>query len=211
MNGEYEIKLKPDVKPFNLTTPRRVAILLRDHVKTELDRMEQMDIIEKVDSPTDWCSPMVMVPKGNGKVCICGNFLQLNEATMQEIHQMPTTEETLVNLAGANVCSKLDANSGFWQQKLGEKSKVLTTFTMPWGHYCYKRLPFGISSAPEHFQKTMQRILEGLQGGLCQVDDMLVYRKVKAEHGERLQTVLTCLQVANVTLKPMNANLNMTT
>ena len=109
------------------------------------------------------------------------------------------------------MCSKLDANSGFWQQKLGEKSKVLTTFTMSWGHYCYKRLPFGISSAPEHFQKTMQRILEGLQGVLCQVNDMLVYRKVKAEHGERLQTVLTCLQVANVTLKPINANLNMTT
>ena len=93
MNGEYEIKLKPDVKPFNLTTPRRIVILLRDCVKTELDRMEQMDVIEKVDGPTDWCSPMVMVPKGNGKVCICGNFLQLNEATMQEIHQMPTTEE----------------------------------------------------------------------------------------------------------------------
>ncbi|XP_028514411.1 uncharacterized protein K02A2.6 [Exaiptasia diaphana] len=200
MDGEYEIKLKPDVKPFNLTTPRRIAIPLRDRIQAELDRMERMDVIEKVDGPTDWCSPMVVVPKDNGKVRICGDFVQLNKAILREVHQMPTTEETLANLAGANVCSKLDANSGFWQRKLEEKSKVVTTFITPWGRYCYKRLPFGISSAPEHFQKTMQRILEGLPGVVCQVDDMLVHGKDKTEHGERLNAVLTRLQDAKVTL-----------
>jgi len=113
---------------------------------------------------------------------------------------MPTTEETLAKLAGVQVCTKLDANSGFWQRKLEEKSKLLTTFITPWGRYCYIRLPFGISSAPEHFQKSMQRILEGLPGVVCQVDDMLVYGDDKQNHEERLDAVLKRLQDANVTL-----------
>ena len=137
--------------------------------------MEAMGVIEKVDEPTDWCSPIVAVPKPNGKVRICGNFIQLNKAILREKHPMPTTEQTLGKLAGAKVISKLDANSGFWQWKLKDSSRLLTTFITPWGRYCYMRLPFGISSTPEHFQKSMQRILESLPGVECQMDDIIVY------------------------------------
>ena len=69
------------------------------------------------------------------------------------------TEQTLAKLAGAKIVSKLGANSGFWQRKLSLNSKLSTTFITSWGRYCYRRLPFGISSAPEHFQKIMQKIL----------------------------------------------------
>ena len=77
--GEYNIELKDDATPFNLTTPRRIPIPLLDKVKTELVRMEDLDVIEKVDEPTDWCSPVVVVPKKNGAVRICGDFIQLHE------------------------------------------------------------------------------------------------------------------------------------
>lgn len=86
---------------------------------------------------------------------------------------MPMMEQTLAKLAGAKIVSKLHANSGFWQRKLNHNSKVLMTFITPWGRYCYRRLPFGISSAPEHFQKIMQKILAGLEGMECQMDDIL--------------------------------------
>ena len=167
-----------------MTTPRRMPIPFQDKVKAELERMEPIDVIERVDHPTDWCSPIVVVPKANGKVRICGDFVQLNKAIKREVHQMPTTEETLAKLAGAQVCPKLDANCGFWQRKLDETSKLHTTFITPWGRYCYKRLPFGISSVPEHFQRTMQRILEGLPGVVCQIDGMLVHGAIKDEHNE---------------------------
>ena len=200
MEGEYEIKLTPSHKPFNQTTPRHVPIPLFPKVKEELARMEAMGVIEKGDAPTEWCSPIVVVPKSNGKVWICGDFIQLNKAILCENHPMPTTEQTLGKLAGAKVISKLDANSGFWQRKLKDSSKLLTTFITPWGRYCYTRPPFGISSAPEHFQKSMQRILEGLPGVECQTDDIIVYGANQAEHNERLEAVLIRLQEANVTL-----------
>ena len=112
MDGEYEIKLTPSHEPFNQTTPRRIPIPLLPKVKDELDRMETMGVIEKVDAPTEWCSPTVVVPKPNGKVRICGDFIQLNKAVLRENHPMLTTEKTLGKLAGAKVISKLDTNSG---------------------------------------------------------------------------------------------------
>lgn len=200
MDGVYEIKLDESVTPFNLCTPRRIPIPLLPQVKKELERMEQMGVIEQVDQPTQWCSPIVVVPKRNGSVRICGDFVQLNKAVQREVHQMPTTEQTLAKLSGAKIMSKLDANSGFWQRKLGENSKLFTTFITPWGRYCFTRLPFGISSAPEHFQKAMQRILEGLDGVECQVDDILVFGETQEQHDKRLIAVLERLADANVTL-----------
>ena len=54
------------------------------------------------------------------------------------------------------------------------ESALLTTFITPFGRYCFQHLPFGISSAPEHFQRHMQEILEGVQGVVCLMDDVLV-------------------------------------
>ena len=136
----------------------------------------------------------------NGKVSICGDFIQLNKASLHENHPMPTTKQTLGKLASARVISKLDANSGFWQRKLKDSSKFLTTFATPWDQYCYMHLPFDISSAPEHFQKSMQGILEGLPSVECQMDDIIVHGANQAEYDNRLEAVLTQLQDANVML-----------
>ncbi|XP_022796694.1 uncharacterized protein K02A2.6-like [Stylophora pistillata] len=191
IEGEYEIKMTPCHEPFNQTAHTRVPIPLLPKVKDELDRMETMGVIEKVDAPTEWCSPIVVVPKPNGKVRTCGDFIPLNKTVLRENHPRPTTAQTLGKLAGAKVISKLDTNSGIWQQKLKDSSKFLTTFITPWGRYCYTRLPFGISSASEHFQKSMQRILEDLPGVECQMDDIVVYGTNQAEHDERLEAILT--------------------
>ena len=194
MEGEYEIKMDQKPKPFNLTTHRRIPIPLLPKVKKKLQWMDALGVTEKVVQPTRWCSPVVVVPKSNGKVRIYRDFIQLNKGILRENQPIPTTEQTLAKLAGAKVVTKLDANSGFWQRRLKEESRLLTTFITPWGRYCYKRLPFGISSAPEHFQKTMQRILDGLEGVECQMDDMLVYGERQEHHDERLTAVLTRLE-----------------
>lgn len=67
--------------------------------------------------------------------------------------------------------SKMNANSGFWQI---EKSRELATFITPFGRYQVRKMPLGISAAPEFFQRQMNRILEGLAGVACMMDDILV-------------------------------------
>ena len=111
-------------------------------------------------------------------------------------------DDTLAQLSGAKVFRKLDANSGFWQIPLAKESQPLTTFLTPFGRYCFNKMPFGISSAPEHFQKRMSRILEGLEGVLCLMDDVLVFGRDKEEHRRRLMAVLKKIEAAGVTLNP---------
>ena len=97
--------------------------------------------------------------------------------------------------------SKLDANSGFWKIPLSSESRPLTTFLTPFGRYWFNKLPFGISSAPEVFQSRMNTVLNGLEGVICLIDDVLIHGNDKNEHDKRLRKVLERLQESGVTLK----------
>ena len=66
-NQEYDIKVKDDATPFAITVPRQVPIPLCKVTKKELKRMEHNGVISQVDEPTEWCAPMVVMPKSNGK------------------------------------------------------------------------------------------------------------------------------------------------
>ena len=200
MKDEYTIKLKDDAKPFALTVPRKVPMPLYEETKHEIERMLKSGVISPVDHPTDWCAPMVVTPKPNGKVRVCVDLTKLNEYVQRENHPLPSVDLTLGKLAGAKYFTKLDANSGFWQIKLAESSRPLTTFITPWGRYCFNVLPYGISSGSEKFQKCMSRILEGLEGVECNIDDVLVHAPTIELHDYRLQKVLERLSEAGLTL-----------
>ena len=212
--GDYCIQLREDAVPFVLSTPRRVSIPLMDVVKRELQRMEDLQVIRRVDTPTDWCAVMVVVAnprvvastvegeeKETHKVRICADLTKLNESVMREKHDLPSVDQKLGRLAGAKVFTKLDANSGFWQIPLAPKSQELTTFTTPFGRYCFRRLPFGIASVPEHFQKRMHNVLEDLPGVLCIRDDIIIFGESSEEHDARVRAVFRPLEDNGVTLK----------
>ena len=171
----YVIKLKKDAVPYSLFTPRNVPLPLRGKVQEELLRMEAAGVISKVDQPSPWCAGMVVVPKTTGAVRICVDLKPLNESGLRETHPMPKVDETLALLTGAKIFS------GFWQIPLAEESRLLTTFITPYGRFCFNKLPFGISSAPELFQKRMTKILE---------------------HDSRLMAVMERIKAVNVTLNP---------
>ncbi|KAK7106117.1 hypothetical protein V1264_017410 [Littorina saxatilis] len=113
---------------------------------------------------------------------------------------MSTVDESLAKLGQSKIFTKLDAKSGFWQIPLCQESKLLTTFITPFGRYCFNRLPFGISSAPEIFQRIMSEILLDLDGVICHMDDILIHAADQAIHDQRVRAVLTRLQEAGLTL-----------
>ena len=172
--------------------------------------MESIGVISKVSEPTAWCAGMVVVPKQNGNLRICVDLKPLDENVLREVHPLPKVDETLAQLAGAKIFSKLDANSGFWQIPLAKESRLLTTFVTPYGRYCFNKLLFGICSAPEHFQRRMSEVLAGLEGVLCLMDDVLVFGKSAEEHDTRLLAVLQRIQQAGVTLNPDKCEFNKT-
>lgn len=66
--------------------------------------------------------------------------------------------------------------------------------------FCFKRLPFGITSAPEIFQQLMSTVLKGLDGTVFMMDDILVYGPNKEEHDCRLDLVLFTIKASGLKL-----------
>ena len=190
MGLEYEIKLQTDAVPYSIFTPRSIPWPLRDKVREELKKTESDGITTKVDEPIPWCAGMVVMPKKSGEIRVCVDLKRLNERVLREVYPLPRVDDILAQLAGAKCFSKLDANCRFWQILLNEKSRLLTTFLTPFGRYCFTKLPFGISSGPEPFQKRMSQTLSRLDGIVCLIDDVLVMGKNAKEHDERLLAVL---------------------
>ena len=97
--------------------------------------MEKAGVISKVTEPTLWCARMVVVPKQDRAVGVCVDLKELNENVLRETNPIPGVDNTLAQLTGATVFSKVDANSGLWQIPLSEDSRLLTTFIIPHGRY----------------------------------------------------------------------------
>ncbi|KAK0132248.1 hypothetical protein N1851_032926 [Merluccius polli] len=153
LEGEHTIQIDASVTP-KVHPPRKVPVTLREKLRTELNRMEKMKVITKIEEPTQWVNPIVIVEKPNGKLRICLDPRDLNTAVMREHYQLPTVEEITSRLTKAKYFTVLDASSGFWQLKLDEASSRLCTFNTPFGRYRFLRLAFGINSAPEVFHRT---------------------------------------------------------
>ena len=141
-----------------------------------------------------------MVPKQNGKVRICVDLTKLNDSVRRERHILPSVEQTPAQIGGAKHFSKLDANSDYWQITLDPDSAKLTTFITPFGRFCFNHLQFGITPAPEHFQRRMSQILGDLEGVIRLVDDILFSGMTQEEHDNRLTAVLSRLQKTGLTL-----------
>ena len=170
--GEYNITVDPSYIPV-VHPPRRLPIAIRELVQRKLDEMEADDIIAKVSETTPWVSSMVVVRKKNGDVRICINPRDLNTAVKRCYYPMPTIEEIVARLPRATIFSVLDAKSAFWQVKLSEESCKLKRSKRR-SDVNWKRMPFGIKSAPEVWQRKAHDLIEGLDGVEVVMDDFLV-------------------------------------
>ena len=89
----FDINLKRDVFATSVSVPRRVSAARREPLRKKLQRMVKLGVIEKVEHPTDWCSPIVVVPKKNGSIRLCIDYTKLNQAVRREFFPMPSIEK----------------------------------------------------------------------------------------------------------------------
>ena len=155
-----------------------------------------MNIIQKIDEPTDWTSSLVVVHKPNGSLRICIDPHELNPCLKKELHPVPTIDELLPDLAKAKIFTKCDVKHGFWHVRLDEETARLTTFATPFGRFMWKRMPFGIAPASQIFQKRLEQALSGLEGVRNIHDDIIVWvdgettEEAIDSHDRRLQQLL---------------------
>ena len=150
-----------------------MPVALRDRLKETLDSLVTQSVIMLVTQPTPCINSIVVVPKKDGSLRICLDPKDLNHAIQREHYQLPTIEDIATWLHGANVFTILYVRCGFWHVPLDEPSSQLTTFHTPFGRYWWLRMPFGISSAPEVFQRRIHELIEGLHGVKVVADDFV--------------------------------------
>jgi transposase InsO family protein len=134
---------------------------------------------------------VVVVPKKNGKVRLCGDYkVTLNPVIDVDQYPLPRSEDLFATLAGGKYFSVLDLSDAYQQIPLAEESQQYLTINTHRGLYQYTRLPFGIASAPAIFQKTMDIVLQGIEGAANFIDDSIIRGKTLEEHQQILEKVL---------------------
>ena len=206
--GTVKLKVNSEISP--VAHPYRpVPVSLRDAVQAKLKELEDADIIEKVPvgTPTQWCSALHVVPKKDKSVRITIDPKDLNKALLREYHPTNTVDDVAQRCKSARYLTVLDANQGYFQLALDEESKDYTSFNTPYGRFRYKRLPMGITSAPELFQRVFGDIFSSVSGLEIIMDDFLIACDTLEEHNKILRQTLQTARENNVTFSAQKLQL----
>lgn len=195
---EYDIKLLNNSIPI-VESPRKIPFKLENRIKEELEKLENLGVIRRVNEPTEWVNSMVVTRKKDNSVRICLDPQNLNKCIIRERYKMNTFDELVAKMPKACYFSVLDASKGFYMIKLSKKTQLLTTFNAgSLGRYCYKRLPFGLNSAPEVFSKCFADIFKDIDGVEQYIDELIVWGDSIENHDRVLKQVLERAKEAGV-------------
>ena len=176
---KHYIHVSPDCVP----AARRAYPL--SHTKLEAMRSQMRELVDKgwvVPSCSPWASPILLVPKDQGKkLRLCIDFRDLNALTKKDRFPLPRIDLLLHRASKARVFSKIDLASGFHQIEVFPPHRELTAFILPetidgQSLWEWKVMPFGLVNAPSTFQRAMSTSLRGCEAfSVVYIDDILVF------------------------------------
>ena len=170
------ITLRDDAIPV-VFRPRPVPFALCKTTDQKLDRLIKADIIEPVNPITtqiNWATPCVYVPKSKGdSVRLCGDFkVTINPYIVYTQHPLPRFEESMSTFNNFSEYSCIDLRDAYMQLEVDETLRQYLVISTHRGFFRYKCPCYGVCSALSLFQSYMDRILSGLDGVACFLDDI---------------------------------------
>nr|AAP52180.2 retrotransposon protein, putative, unclassified [Oryza sativa Japonica Group] len=179
---EHRLAVRPDARPIRQNV-RRQAPERQAFIREEVTRLLEAGFIREVIHP-EWLANPVVVPKANGKLRMCIDYMDLNKVCPKDPFPLPCIDQIVDSTAGCDLLSFLDAYSGYHQIRMAREDEEKTAFITPVGTFCYTTMPFGLKNAGPTFQR-MTRITLSNQirrNVEAYVDDLVV----KTRHQETL-------------------------
>ncbi|GMF43140.1 unnamed protein product [Phytophthora fragariaefolia] len=192
------LPLRADYVPSH-ARPYSIARSLEDGARREIQRLIELDVIEQIYG-SESAAPAFFLRKVSGSMRLLVDFRRLNKFLSRSPYFVPKIREILLRLGKAKCMSTLDANMGYFARRLAPQSRSVTAFCLPFGKFQFKRLPMGISTAPDEYQSCIERILRDLPFVIVYLDDVLIFSENETEHREHLRIVFERLRQYDVTL-----------
>lgn len=199
-----ELPYEPDFKESHISTRARPIAMSPRHLqlcKDEITDLLKKGLIRKSYSP--WSCPAFYVENAaeleRGVPRLVINYKPLNKALRWIRYPMPNKRDLLNRLYSAKIMSKFDMKSGFWQIQIAEKDRYKTAFTVPFGHYEWNVMPFGLKNAPMEFQNIMNDIFHSLhQYCIIYIDDVLIFSESIDQHFKHLKVFINTAKFAGL-------------
>lgn len=152
--------------------------------------------------------PLFALHKADGQLRLITDFRALNKSTEFDPYVMPRIDEILDEVTKARYITTLDLTKGFYQIPLDPETREKSSFICSSGQFCYNVLPFGMQNSSSTFQRLMDKVLYDCNGySKAYVDDICIYSETWDEHMFHLDEVLTRLQEAGLTAKPVKCSI----
>ena len=175
----------------------------RQRIRDQCDTMLRTGVIEPSTSP--WLSPVVLVKKKDGDFRFCADFRPLNSVTKKDKYPLPRIDALIDELGPMDTFTTLDARAAYWFIEVEPADRPKTAFSDGYRLFQFCRLPFGLSTAPSTFQRTMNVLLSPVRGKhtLCYLDGIVIYSRGFDQHLQDLQETLQLLSAAGLKLNLM--------
>lgn len=199
--AQVKFYTKPETQPI-FRHKRPVAYAAIPAIDQELQRLEQLGIITKVDY-SDWAAPIVVVKKGNtGKIRICADYSTgLNNVLEPNQHPLPLVDDIFAKLANCKIFSKIDLSDAYLQVEVEPDSRKLLTINTHRGLFQFNRLVPGVKSGPGAFQQIIDAMIADLKGVDSYLDDIIIAGETEEIHSENLMKLLQRIQQYGFRLK----------
>lgn len=198
-NFDAKIALNANAVPV-FCRARSVPFALKEKVEKQLHDMVETGMLRQVPH-SDWATPLVVVPKKDGSLRLCGDYkVTINPVLKTDHYPLPRPEDLYSTIAGGKVFCVLDLSAAYQQVPLNPESRPLLTVNTSMGLFQFQRLPYGVASAPAIFQSMMDEVLKDIPHVGCYIDDVIVAGSDTVTCQKTLERVLERLREYNITL-----------
>jgi len=139
---------------------------------------------------------MFYVPKKNGDLRLCVNYIPLNNKTVRMVYAPTMSRQLRSRMTQATWYSKVDIENAFHNIPIREEDRWKTAFRTPHGVYEWNVMPFGLTNAPGVFQHYADTVLLDIAPTeiAIHIDDVLIFTETKRRCIALLEQVLQRLQ-----------------
>ena len=193
----HDVELEEGARPVR-QSPYRLTPQKREALGKEVEFLLENNLA--VPSQSQWASPCILVPKGDGTFRMCTDFRKVNQLTISDSYPLPRIDDIIDEIGNATFVTKLDLLRGYYQVRLSPRAQKISAFITPNGLFEYTVMPFGMKNSASTFQRLMNSVISGMKNVQAYLDDLVVYSSTWEEHLSTLCELFRRLRSANLTI-----------